>query len=74
MSEHPGLEFAPPIAALPFFAFDDHSSVIYNLYDSYYKCEPGLIESLRRHRVDDDVKISTQERIQPNNLCSQTNI
>ena len=32
MSEHPGLGFAPPIAALPFFAFDGHSSVIYNLY------------------------------------------
>ena len=38
MSEHPGLEFAPPppngpIAALPNFSLDAPSSVIYNLYE-----------------------------------------
>ena len=33
MSEHPGLEFAPPpIAAFPNFTLDAPSSVIYNLY------------------------------------------
>ena len=33
MSEHPGLEFAPPPnAAFPNFTLDAPSSVIYNLY------------------------------------------
>ena len=32
MSEHTGLEFAPPIAAFPKFTLDAPSSVIYNLY------------------------------------------
>jgi hypothetical protein len=29
---HPGLEFAPPLAAFPIFKLDASSSVIYNLY------------------------------------------
>ena len=41
MSEHPGLEFAPPIAALPNFTLDVLSSVIYNLYASECVCEEG---------------------------------
>ena len=32
MSEHPGLEFAPPIVAFHNFTLDAPSSVIYNLY------------------------------------------
>ena len=32
MSEHTGLEFAPPIVAFPKFTLDAPSSVIYNLY------------------------------------------
>ena len=33
MSEHPGLEFAPPIVAFPNFTLGAPSSVIYNHYD-----------------------------------------